>query len=119
MTIHVTGKQSREARASSSGAAASCNGLRGDVLEIPRVLVGLFPAGQGVEHPIREINTVVFVATITLSLLLAIRKTLLEQGMGTTSVRVCDTLKMHQCRTINRRRLGATCRQGASTRGGW
>jgi hypothetical protein len=119
MAIHVTGKQSREPRASTSGAANSCNGLSGDVLEIPRVPVDPFPSGQGVEHPIREINTVVSVATITLSLPLAIRKTLLEQGMDTTCVRVRDTLKTHQCRAINRRRLGATCRQGASTRGGW
>ena len=70
--------------------------------------VSPFPAGQGAEHPIREINAVVSVATITLSLPLAIRKTLLEQGMNTTCARVCDTLKMHQCRAINRRRLGAT-----------
>lgn len=81
--------------------------------------VGPFPSGQGVEHPIREINTVDSVATITLSLPLAIRKTLLEQGMDITCVRVRDTLKMHQCRAINRRRLGATCRQGSSTRGDW
>jgi len=32
-------------------------------------------------------------------------------------MRVRDTLKMHQCRAIDRRRLGATYWQGTSTRG--
>ena len=82
MTISVTGKQSREARASPSGMAAPCNGLSGDVLESPRVPVGPCSAGQGIELPIRETNAVVSVATISLSLPLAIGKILLEQGYG-------------------------------------
>jgi hypothetical protein len=118
MAIHVTVKQSRGPRASTSGAATSCNGLSGDVLEIPRLPVGSFPAGQEIEHPIRAINAVVSVATIALSLPLAIRKLLLEQGVDTTCVCVRDTLKMHQCRAINRRRLGTTYWQGNSTGGG-
>jgi hypothetical protein len=46
--------------------------------------------GCALDPPDREINTVDCVATITLSLPLAIRKTLLEQGMDTTCVRVRD-----------------------------